>query len=208
MKQIFAELEKESGEVYKDILRYFLLEEVDRAWKEHLRNMDALRDGIGLRGYGQRDPKLEYKREGFQMFEVLLMIIRESVFKALTRVHVQPQPDQAGGDAQSENGEPLQLTEEMNSEPSRAAAEAAMAAEAAQKEAREEQQEHVRSAEEMPEGFRHKDVTQDLRYSGTEEDQDLFKKKEPYRAKKKPGRNDPCPCGSGKKYKNCCGRFK
>ena len=208
VKQIFAELEKESGEVYKDILRYFLLEEVDRAWKEHLRNMDALRDGIGLRGYGQRDPKLEYKREGFQMFEVLLMVIRESVFKALTRVHVQPQPEQAGGDAQPGNGEPLQLTEEMNSEPSRAAAEAAMAAEAAQKEAREEQQEHVRSAEEMPEDFRHKDVTQDLRYSGTEEDQDLFKKKEPYRAKKKPCRNDPCPCGSGKKYKNCCGRFK
>ena len=208
VKQIFAELEKESGEVYKDILRYFLLEKVDRAWKEHLRNMDALRDGIGLRGYGQRDPKLEYKREGFQMFEVLLMVIRESVFKALTRVHVQPQPEQAGGDAQTGNGEPLQLTEEMNSEPSRAAAEAAMAAEAAQKEAREEQQEHVRSAEEMPEDFRHKDVTQDLRYSGTEEDQDLFKKKEPYRAKKKPGRNDPCPCGSGKKYKNCCGRFK
>ena len=208
VKQIFAELEKESGEVYKDILRYFLLEEVDRAWKEHLRNMDALRDGIGLRGYGQRDPKLEYKREGFQMFEVLLMVIRESVFKALTRVHVQPQPEQAGGDAQPGNGEPLQLTEEMNSEPSRAAAEAAMAAEAAQKEAREEQQEHVRSAEEMPEDFRHKDVTQDLRYSGTEEDQDLFKKKKPYRAKKKPGRNDPCPCGSGKKYKNCCGRFK
>ena len=208
VKQIFAELEKESGEVYKDILRYFLLEEVDRAWKEHLRNMDALRDGIGLRGYGQRDPKLEYKREGFQMFEVLLMVIRESVFKDLTRVHVQPQPEQAGGDAQTGNGEPLQLTEEMNSEPSRAAAEAAMAAEAAQKEAREEQQEHVRSAEEMPEDFRHKDVTQDLRYSGTEEDQDLFKKKEPYRAKKKPGRNDPCPCGSGKKYKNCCGRFK
>ena len=208
VKQIFAELEKESGEVYKDILRYFLLEEVDRAWKEHLRNMDALRDGIGLRGYGQRDPKLEYKREGFQMFEVLLMVIRESVFKALTRVHVQPQPEQAGGDAQPGNGEPLQLTEEMNSEPSRAAAEAAMAAEAAQKEAREEQQEHVRSAEEMPEDFRHKDLTQDLRYSGTEEDQDLFKKKEPYRAKKKPGRNDPCPCGSGKKYKNCCGRFK
>ena len=208
VKQIFAELEKESGEVYKDILRYFLLEEVDRAWKEHLRNMDALRDGIGLRGYGQRDPKLEYKREGFQMFEVLLMVIRESVFKALTRVHVQPQPEQAGGDAEPGNGEPLQLTEEMNSEPSRAAAEAAMAAEAAQKEAREEQQEHVRSAEEMPEDFRHKDVTQDLRYSGTEEDQELFKKNEPYRAKKKPGRNDPCPCGSGKKYKNCCGRFK
>ena len=88
VKQIFAELEKESGEVYKDILRYFLLEEVDRAWKEHLRNMDALRDGIGLRGYGQRDPKLEYKREGFQMFEVLLMVIRESVFKALSLIHI------------------------------------------------------------------------------------------------------------------------
>ena len=205
VKKIFAELEAESGEVYKDILRYFLLEEVDRAWKEHLRNMDALRDGIGLRGYGQRDPKLEYKREGFQMFEVLLMVIRESVFKALTRVHVQPQPEQAGDAQPGEEQQPLQLTEEMNSEPSRAAAEAAMSAEAAQKEAK---QEHVRTAEEMPEDFRHKDATQDLKYSGTEGDEELFKKKEPYRAKKKPGRNDPCPCGSGKKYKNCCGRFK
>ena len=61
----FSRNSKKSPAKSKDILRYFLLEEVDRAWKEHLRNMDALRDGIGLRGYGQRDPKLEYKREGF-----------------------------------------------------------------------------------------------------------------------------------------------
>ena len=66
---IMAQLREEAGPLYADLLRYFLLEELDRGWKEHLRNMDFLRDGIGLRGYGQRDPKLEYKREGFNMFQ-------------------------------------------------------------------------------------------------------------------------------------------
>ena len=89
IRGILDELKTDAGESYKDIQRYFLLEELDRCWKEHLRNMDALRDGIGLRGYGQRDPKLEYKREGFEMFQEMLFQIRESVFRALTRVRVQ-----------------------------------------------------------------------------------------------------------------------
>ncbi len=57
---ILAQLKEESGEIYRDILRFFMLEELDRCWKDHLRSMDYLREGIGLRGYGQRDPKLEY----------------------------------------------------------------------------------------------------------------------------------------------------
>ena len=86
---IMAQLREEAGPLYADLLRYFLLEELDRGWKEHLRNMDFLRDGIGLRGYGQRDPKLEYKREGFNMFQELLVHIREGAFRALTRVRVE-----------------------------------------------------------------------------------------------------------------------
>jgi preprotein translocase subunit SecA len=53
-------------------LRGLLLEEIDRAWIDHLTNMDHLRDGIGLRGYGQRDPKLEFKKEGFDMFKAMM----------------------------------------------------------------------------------------------------------------------------------------
>ena len=87
-----AQLREEAGPLYADLLRYFLLEELDRGWKEHLRNMDFLRDGIGLRGYGQRDPKLEYKREGFNMFQELLVHIREGAFRALTRVRVEQRP--------------------------------------------------------------------------------------------------------------------
>ena len=89
---IMAQLREEAGPLYADLLRYFLLEELDRGWKEHLRNMDFLRDGIGLRGYGQRDPKLEYKREGFNMFQELLVHIREGAFRALTRVRVEQRP--------------------------------------------------------------------------------------------------------------------
>ena len=136
--------------MYQPILRYFLLEELDRCWKEHLRNMDALRDGIGLRGYGQKDPKLEYKREGFEIFQNMLFQIREGVFRTLTRVHVQPE-----------------------------------------------------APEEEAQALRHKEEAQDLSYSGGSEVQPP--KARPARARQQVGRNDLCPCGSGKKYKRCCG---
>ena len=91
---IFAILRQDAGPIYEDVLRYFLLEELDRNWKDHLRSMDHLREGIGLRGYGQRDPKLEYKKEGFAMFQELVFRIREGALRALTRVRVQ-QPQEA-----------------------------------------------------------------------------------------------------------------
>ena len=156
---IMAQLREEAGPLYADLLRYFLLEELDRGWKEHLRNMDFLRDGIGLRGYGQRDPKLEYKREGFNMFQKLLVHIREGAFRALTRVRVEQRPTEVA--------------------------------------------EEVVAAPEPEPMFQHKEQPQQLSYSN--EPEDLLGAPAQAKAENKPGRNDPCPCGSGKKYKKCCG---
>ena len=179
IRRVFEELQTESGPMYRDILRYFLLEELDRSWKEHLRNMDALRDGIGLRGYGQRDPKLEYKREGFEMFQSLLFQIRENVFRALTRVHVQAEPSVA-------------VTDTLIEDPTPTPEEDARALEEAQQEA-------------IAAGFRHRDTANALSYSGGGED---AAEAEPVKAAPRIGRNDPCPCGSGRKYKKCCGAKK
>ncbi len=148
-----------------DILRYVVLEELDRCWKEHLRNMDALRDGIGLRGYGQRDPKLEYKREGFLMFENLLIVIRQNIMRTLTRVHIR-----------------IQLPEVHEEEP----------------------RDIMDPAE-----LRHSDNLESAVLSSGSSTADEDGKQQPVRNTKKAiGRNDPCPCGSGKKYKKCCGRGK
>ena len=159
VQSIMAQLREEAGPLYADLLRYFLLEELDRGWKEHLRNMDFLRDGIGLRGYGQRDPKLEYKREGFNMFQELLVHIREGAFRALTRVRVEQRPTEVA--------------------------------------------EEVIAAPEPEPMFQHKEQPQQLSYSN--EPEDLLGAPAQAKAENKPGRNDPCPCGSGKKYKKCCG---
>ena len=110
-----------------------------------------------LRGYGQRDPKLEYKREGFNMFQELLVHIREGAFRALTRVRVEQRPTEVEEQAAPEP-EPM---------------------------------------------FQHKEQPQQLSYSN--EPEDLLAAPAQARAENRPGRNDPCPCGSGKKYKKCCG---
>ena len=148
-----------------DILRYVVLEELDRCWKEHLRSMDALRDGIGLRGYGQRDPKLEYKREGFLMFENLLTVIRQNIMRTLTRVHLRVQISQ----------EPVA----------------------------EEPREVMDPAE-----LRHSDNLESAVLSSGSSTSEETKQQPARNAAKTIGRNDPCPCGSGKKYKKCCGRGK
>ncbi len=158
VENILEALKENAGPVYKDILRYFLLEELDRNWKEHLLNMDHLRDGIGLRGYGQRDPKQEYKREGFALFQDMLWNIKESVFRALTRLRLQ-----RAATAAPQEGD-LQETDAT--------------------------------------ALRHKEHSSDLSYSGGEAD---TPKTPTRRASPKIGRNDTCPCGSGKKYKKCCG---
>jgi preprotein translocase subunit SecA len=143
---ILEDLKVKTGEHFQEILRFFLLESLDRYWKEHLLNMDHLKEGIGLRGYGQKDPRHEYKREGFEYFQELLFLIKESTLKSLCHIRVQ--------DVSEEN---LQHQEQQN-----------------------------------------------IQLSGGEsaqESQQTYKRQQP-----KVGRNDPCPCGSGLKYKRCCGR--
>jgi preprotein translocase subunit SecA len=160
---MLEKLKRDAGPVYGDILRYFLLEELDRNWKEHLLNMDHLRDGIGLRGYGQRDPKQEYKREGFSLFQNMLWSIKESVFRALTRLRLQ-RVEEAADPAEQPEAAGLQ---------------------------------EAKATE-----LRHKEQPAELSYSGGDED---GAKTPSRRNAPKVGRNDPCPCGSGKKYKKCCG---
>ncbi|MFZ5812953.1 MAG: preprotein translocase subunit SecA [Thermodesulfobacteriota bacterium] len=138
-----------AGEHYREIARYFLLESLDRNWKEHLLGMDHLRDGIGLRGYGQKDPKQEYKREGFALFQGLIFTIKDAAVRAICRVRIKS-------------------------------------------EVREEEFQHK------------KEPAGDIQYSGGEA---VERRKEPKRREApKVGRNDPCPCGSGRKYKKCCGK--
>ncbi|MDQ7031800.1 MAG: preprotein translocase subunit SecA [Desulfonauticus sp.] len=146
--KILNELKEQAEDYYQEILRFFLLESLDRNWKEHLLNMDHLKEGIGLRGYGQKDPKQEYKIEGYELFQDLLFLIKENTLKALCHLKIENQIEE--------------------------------------------------------EEFQHKEET-DLNFTGAETES----KKQPIRRKtKKIGRNDPCPCGSGKKYKKCCGANK
>ncbi len=157
-------MKEDAKSIYNDVLRYFLLEELDKAWKEHLRSMDHLREGIGLRGYGQRDPKLEYKREGFALFQEMLFTIRENALRSLTHVKIQQQaPEDNTQKAEDQNS-----TQEIESETS------------------------TQASENSP--FEHK---QNVTETESLEDEVV--------ENKNVGRNETCPCGSGKKFKKCCG---
>ncbi len=152
IKEELGALQAAAPDNYQEILRYFILETLDRVWKDHLLSMDHLRDGIGLRGYGQKDPKEEYKREGFELFRAMLYIIAEKSMSLICRLRIQ-------------------------------------------KEVKEEE-------------FQHKETASELEYSGSASEPKEPKKQKPVKRGAKVGRNDPCPCGSGKKYKNCCGKGK
>ncbi|MCU0682708.1 MAG: preprotein translocase subunit SecA [Polyangiaceae bacterium] len=92
----YLEREKEMGtELSLRVFRHLYLEEIDRAWVEHLTNMDHLRDGIGLRGYGSRDPKQEYKKEGYNLFVNMTAAVSSQVVKKMLHVHIQrPEEEQ------------------------------------------------------------------------------------------------------------------
>jgi len=150
-------------DMMKRLQRDVMLQVLDSQWKEHLASMDYLRQGIGLRGYAQRNPKQEYKREAFAMFETLLERIKHDVIKLLLR---------------------LQLRSESAAE------------------------EFGRRFARAPEGiqFKHEDPGSPLR--GRADDADAPDTAQPFRREgPKLGRNDPCWCGSGKKFKHCHGRL-
>jgi preprotein translocase subunit SecA len=140
--------EREFGPtVMQDLQNYILLQTVDSYWKDHLLNMDHLKEGIGLRGYGQRDPLVEYKREAHQIFEDMIERVKEETVRLLFHIQIQ----------------------------------------------REEQVQQLRKEQEEQPMF------YEAAGGGTSRPQAAKKER-------KVGRNDPCPCGSGKKYKKCHGR--
>ena len=226
--RIFQELRKEAGPVYNDILRYFLLESLDRCWKEHLRAMDYLREGIGLRGYAQRDPKREYQSEGLAMFKDMLFRIHEGALTSLTHVRMKRvEPEQnAEGAGENEAAEPVQ-TENESSSSEEVSAEEAVSSETGQPGDGNPVPEHAGQESASADGpvleseeqnAASEDAPED---SGAKTELNLRHRtdpaamgdgKAPEDAEQhmyngvKVGRNDPCPCGSGKKFKKCCGR--
>ncbi|MCB5942062.1 preprotein translocase subunit SecA [bacterium 210820-DFI.6.52] len=144
-KNIYFEKEEKYGSpIMRELERVVLLRVVDTKWMDHIDAMDELKKGIYLRSYAQKDPVVEYKIEGFDMFDAMVESIKEDTVKMLLTVQIKTQE-----------------------EPKREA----------------------------------------VMKPATNQSGDGSAAKEPVR-KKKVGRNDPCPCGSGKKYKKCCGRFE
>ncbi len=135
------EAEFPNPELIRELERVFLLKVIDRKWMNHIDDMDQLRQGIGLQAYGQRDPLVEYKMSGYEMFESMTTSIQEDTVRLLMHVKLEEK---------AEREEVAQVT-------------------------------------------------------GTNKD-DSLGKKPVQRASQKVYPNDPCPCGSGKKYKQCCGR--
>jgi len=150
-------------ELMGQLERFATLTTIDDRWKEHLYEMDQLKEGIGLRAYGQKDPLLEYKKEGFRTFTEMLATINEQILEIVFKAQIR----------QQEGTEPLR----------------------------------GRRREPVEMAMIHKD-TVGMGFAGQPEGQPEMPqagKKQPVRVDKKVGRNDPCPCGSGKKYKHCHG---
>ena len=130
--------------MFQDAEKWLLLETIDKAWKQHMLNIDHLKEGISLRSWGQKNPLVEYKREAFDMFKEMMQQIRFEVVHHIFHLNI----------------------EHFN----------------------QHELEHKRQRE--------LDAINMLAGHGSGE---------PAKAKDEPGRNEPCPCGSGKKYKKCCG---
>jgi preprotein translocase subunit SecA len=190
VKNRYAEKEKQfSPDLLRWLERRIILDVVDTQWKDHLLSLDHLKEGIGLRGYGQKDPLVEFKKEAFILFEDMMARIDNETVRYLFHVQIQQ------GEA------PPEQPREPVSEPSRHRPPSAIAA-AASAAAR---------AEETP--ARLPDFARALERKQERQQKDLqfqtgaaqAEAPKPVRAGAKVGRNDPCPCGSGKKYKKCHG---
>jgi preprotein translocase subunit SecA len=154
-KEISVKLDErreQFGSYFAEVARFLYINILDTKWKENLLQMDYLRDSVGLRGYGQKDPLNEYKREAYNLFLEMMNKINTEVATFLFHVEVETEASVE----QASKKEKVQTTEER------------------------------------------RDIFQ-------EEDQDREKKAPVKRDAPKVGRNDPCPCGSGKKFKKCCG---
>jgi preprotein translocase subunit SecA len=195
--------EKDLGEeLQRKVDRHLLLHSIDTKWMDHLRAIDALRHGIGLRGYGQRDPKNEYKAEGFKLFEKLMASIEDEVASLSLRVRVRTDPPPGGNQPtpSSSTGSAAGATfTQAGQSPLARASEAGRRPPTAE-EMRKAQQVHMAraAARRMPASA----AFDAARRSGPPP---AAAPAQPAQAVPEVGRNDPCPCGSGKKYKKCHG---
>lgn len=183
-------------EIMKKIESYVYLQIIDQSWKDHLRSMETLQDTVRLRSYGQRDPLQEYKKEAFKMFESLMIRIEDETALALVRM---PPPQVVQQDqvpvAESPDEDDL-----IFAHPEAHTDIAAIA-----DETRGHQQPPSDSAQESPAPGEASD--DGLIYYGTRSQPREQPRPETFiREGDKTGRNDPCPCGSGKKYKKCHGK--
>lgn len=156
VQQGYALQEERNGEVQmRQLERMVLLQMVDNLWKEHLLNMDHLKEGIGLRGYGQKNPLIEYKREGYDLFLTMVESVKQHTLANLMRIQIV-------------------------------------------------QEDELERMEEERRQQRERELAEAKRSSGTVSAE--VERKPVQRAEDKIGRNAICPCGSGKKYKKCCGQ--
>ena len=163
--QFKAKLDQVGLEQFTPFMRMVLLQSIDQHWREHLAALDYLRQGIHLRGYAQKNPKQEYKREAFELFSQLLDVVKMDVTRVLMTVRIQSQEE---------------------------VAQAAVALEE-----RAERISNVTYTHPNEDGSVSSDAGQGSGPAGM-----ALADQVP-----KAGRNDPCPCGSGKKYKQCHGRL-
>lgn len=163
LEQAYYEKEALAG---KDVMRHFekaiMLKVLDEQWKDHLATMDHLRQGIHLRGYAQKNPKQEYKREAFELFSQMLERVKLEVVEFLSKVQIRAEEDVEAVEAQRRRTAPVSYRHDE--------AESAVGAQLPAEADKAEQQPFVREG-------------------------------------RKVGRNEPCPCGSGKKYKQCHGKL-
>ena len=172
----------------RDAERIIMLNVIDNQWKDHLLSMDRLKEGIGLRGYGQKDPLIEYKREGFEMFQDMMERIEDETIRYLFFLRIET----SGGDV------PVPYPEPEDDEDDESEEEAELAAVAAQREAERSVLDLTRNIQRKKE----KELAAMQLGGGGEPSSAPKAASNPY---KNVGRNDPCPCGSGKKYKKCHG---
>ena len=179
--------------ILRETERMLMLNVIDNQWKDHLLSMDHLKEGIGLRGYGQKDPLVEYKKESFQLFQDMMDRIEDETIKFLFFM----QPYQERGQQPEWEMEEESLPELEPAAQSVAAANGSNGVSAEQKAAQSAFEDFTRNIQ------RKKDKElADLQFVGGD---GASAGKQPVLKGQKVGRNDACPCGSGKKYKKCCG---
>jgi preprotein translocase subunit SecA len=196
VKAVTTRYEEKEKQFTPDLMRWLerriILDIVDSQWKDHLLSLDHLKEGIGLRGYGQKDPLVEFKKEAFVLFEDMMARIDNETIRYLFHIQMQQneQPPQGGARQPSAQQPP----------PNRAGGARAAVASAA---ARAEEPPPERLPAFAREMERKQERQQkELQYQTGPAQAEAPK---PVRAGAKVGRNDPCPCGSGKKYKKCHG---